>query len=136
MIATDIEIHIPGQPFRQKRHRTGKNGRYDASSGDKKTIMQNLLFYKPTTPLDGPIKIFFKAYFQTPKSWSDAKKERHEGQYRPKTPDTDNIEKIYFDAMNGMIWKDDKQVVDCRVQKLYSMKPRIQILIKELEPIE
>lgn len=133
---TDLEIHIPGQPFRQKRHRTNGYRRYDPSAGNKKTIQKALLFYKPTRPIAGPVIVKFEAYFQTPKSWSGVKQERHEGRYRPKTPDTDNIEKIYFDAMNGMIWEDDKQVVDCRVQKLYSMKPRTVIRVMEIEPVE
>lgn len=130
----DLEIHIPGQPFRQKRHRTGKNGRYDPSAGDKATIQKNLLFYKPVAPMAGPVIVRIEAYFQTPLSWSGAKQERHEGKYRPKTPDTDNIVKILFDAMNGMIWEDDKQVVSSKVDKYYSTKPRTIIRIKELKP--
>lgn len=133
---TDLEIFIPQQPFSQKRHRTGNNGRYDPSESEKKVIKQRLEFYKPPVPLEGPLIIDIDAYFQTPESWSGAKQERHEGRYRPKKPDKDNIEKIYFDAMNGVIFEDDKQIVNGRTRKYYSMKPRTIIRIKELDPIE
>ena len=70
------------------------------------------------------------------KAGPEYKKERHEGRFRPKKPDKDNIEKIYFDAMNGMIWGDDNQVIDGRTRKFYSMKPRTVIRIKELEGVQ
>ena len=133
---TDLEIFIPQQPFAQKRHRTSGNRRYDPSESDKKVVKQRLEFYKPPTPMAGPLVMDIEAYFQTPESWSGVKQERHEGRYRPKKPDFDNIEKIYCDAMNGVIFEDDNQIVNCRIRKYYSMNPRTIIRIKELEPIE
>lgn len=130
----DLEIHIPGQPFAQKRHRSKKNGHtWDPSANDKETIQKALLFYKPTRLLTGAIILTIQCYFQTPKSWSDAKKERYEGTYRMKTPDWDNSGKIYCDAMNGMIYNDDKQVVRGTVEDRYSMNPRTIIRIKEIQ---
>lgn len=133
---TDLEIFIPQQPFRQKRHRTSGNRRYDPSASDKKKIKERLEFYKPARPLEGPLIVDIDSYFQTPQSWSGAKQERHEGRYRPKKPDKDNIEKIYFDAMNKVIFLDDKQIVSGRTRKYYSMNPRTIIRVTELEPIE
>lgn len=129
-----MKITIEGQPYSQKRHRTAKSGhRYDPSSKDKKAIQKALLPIKPTKPLTGLFAVTIRAYFETPKSWSDKKREEHEEWFRPKTPDVDNIEKILFDAMNKYILADDKMIVYTSVSKHYSMNPRTEIEIHEID---
>ena len=44
-------------------------------------------------------------------------------------PDWDNIGKIVSDALNGIAYRDDSQVVDSRVRKIYSNEPRTVIRI-------
>ena len=127
-----MRIVIP-ETYSQKRHRTSKNGhRYDPSAKDKKTIREHLLPIKPKEPLESNLEVHITAFFKTPTSWSDKKKAEVEGEYRPKTPDTDNIEKILFDSMNGYIFKDDKQIVRCVTEKRYSVKPATVIRINEI----
>ena len=46
-----------------------------------------------------------------------------------KKPDWDNIGKIICDALNGIVWKDDAQIVDGRVVKLYAEHPRVEVEI-------
>lgn len=48
-------------------------------------------------------------------------------------PDIDNYEKFVFDCCNGVIWKDDKQVVACFHEKKYSDNPRVEILVEILK---
>lgn len=48
-------------------------------------------------------------------------------------PDADNYLKGVKDALKGIIWKDDSQVVDAFVRKRYSARPRIEVKIKELQ---
>jgi len=127
-----MRITIEGQPFSQKRHRTNGMRRYDPSAKDKKTIKQQLLPIKPSEPLDGELRVEMVAYFETPKSWSNKKRTEVEEKYRPKSPDVDNIFKIYADAMNGYIYEDDRQVVSTSIEKAYSVNPRIEIEIHEL----
>lgn len=128
-----MKLIIPGQPKSQKRHRTARSGhRYDPSSKDKKVIRRHALQIKPPKPIKDLLRVEVDAYFQTPTSWSDAKIERHEGRRRGKTPDVDNIEKIIFDALNKMIWQDDKQIVESKVRKFYSNTPRTEITIIQL----
>ena len=127
-----MRIIIPGQPFSQKRHRTNGYRRYDPSAKDKKTIRKQLLPIKPPKPLESNLKVTIWAYFQTPKSWSKKKQEEVEGLYRAKNPDVDNIFKIYADAMNGYIYKDDRQIVRGQVVKYYSMEPKTVIIISEI----
>ena len=127
-----MKITIPGNPFSQKRHRTNGHRRYDPSAKDKKTIRKQLLPIKPPRPLESNLSVTIEAHFQTPKSWSKKKQKEVEGSYRPKNPDFDNISKIYSDAMNGYIYKDDRQIVHGQVVKYYSMEPKTVIIISEL----
>lgn len=56
------------------------------------------------------------------------------GDLRPaKKPDCSNIVKGIEDALNGMIWKDDAQIVTLIVRKWYSESPRA---IVEVTPLE
>ena len=45
--------------------------------------------------------------------------------------DWDNIGKIVCDALNGIAYHDDKQVVDGQVRKFYSEQPRVVVTIQE-----
>ena len=49
-----------------------------------------------------------------------------------KKPDADNILKGFLDAMNGIIYKDDVQVVRFSVQKHYGTEPGVYTMIREL----
>ena len=86
---------------------------------------------------DTPIKISVIAYFGIPKSYSKKKKEAcYTHKLKPtKKPDTDNILKIVCDALNGIAYYDDKQIVEATVKKLYSVDEKEYLTI-EVEVIE
>jgi Holliday junction resolvase RusA-like endonuclease len=42
-------------------------------------------------------------------------------------PDADNVVKAIFDGLNGVLWRDDVQVVDLRVRKRYSAAPAVRV---------
>lgn len=44
-------------------------------------------------------------------------------------PDIDNIAKLYMDAMNGIVYPDDKQVFDMHVVRHYSDTPRVEVTV-------
>lgn len=69
-----------------------------------------------------------------PKSFSKKKTEMAErGEIVPVTkPDADNYLKAIKDALNGVIWRDDSQIVDVQVSKRYSVRPRIEIEVHEV----
>ena len=48
------------------------------------------------------------------------------------TGDVDNYLKI-LDALNGIVWADDSQIVEARVFKRYGNNPRLAILVEALE---
>ena len=88
-----------------------------------------------------PLRVLIEAYFAVPKSFSKKKaKEADAGAIRPQIkPDCDNIAKNICDALNGVVYPDDKQVVSLVVRKEYTTKDefvRITIDKEELDPLE
>lgn len=80
---------------------------------------------------DMPIKVEIISYRKAPKSaqrwFSEA---GLHGDIVPLTkPDTDNISKLYLDAMNSVVYPDDKQVYDLRICKAYSDQPRTEVVV-------
>ncbi len=63
-----------------------------------------------------------------PKGFPAAKRYLAEiGLIRPTTrPDSSNYLKIFEDALNDTVWKDDSQVVDARICKYYG-DPRAEV---------
>lgn len=83
-------------------------------------------------PLDGPIEVVVTAFMPMASSWSKKKTAAAiEGSVRPGKPDADNILKI-LDALNGIVWRDDAQIVEARVSKLYDTDPRLEIEVSPL----
>jgi Holliday junction resolvase RusA-like endonuclease len=87
-------------------------------------------------PSDRPILADITFYMPMPNSWSGKKKERLNGQIHTSKPDIDNLIKGVFDAINGICWKDDRQVYEVHSKKFYSFNPGIGIEIWELEEEE
>ncbi len=85
-------------------------------------------------PLEGPIALTVTAFMPVPKSWSQKKRDAAlAGTIRPVVkPDWDNLGKC-TDALKGIAWTDDTQVVDGRVVKFYDERPRLRI---EIAPCE
>lgn len=72
--------------------------------------------------LDGPICLTLRCYFP----FSGAARRRGDV-YHIKRPDIDNIIKIVGDALNGIAWKDDSQIVSVLAEKGLSEYPRLEI---------
>lgn len=71
-------------------------------------------------------------YLPIPRSWSPKKTQSAiEGKIHPiSRPDWDNYGKLVSDSLNGIVYKDDSLVVDGRSRKVYSLCPRIRIIIR------
>ena len=81
----------------------------------------------------GAVAIEIHAYYGIPKRTSRKKVlDMISDKERPiKKPDGDNVAKAVCDALNGVAYKDDSQVVDLTVRKYYSKIPHIQVFISE-----
>ena len=87
-------------------------------------------------PDDIMLDMRIKAYYSNPKSASKKKKAAMlAGKIRPtKKPDMDNVVKIIADSLNQIAYRDDTQIVDCQCRKFYSENPRVEVIIKSVEP--
>jgi Holliday junction resolvase RusA-like endonuclease len=85
------------------------------------------------SPLEGPLVVRMTAFMPLAKSWSRKKTAAAlEGSERPGKPDLDNIVKAVGDALNQIVWRDDAQIAEARLSKLYDLRPRLEIEVEEL----
>ena len=87
-------------------------------------------------PLETPVALFCYVRLPIPKSHSKKRLQAClEGLERPITkPDLDNVIKAAGDAINGIIFKDDRQIVSIHATKKYDANPGIEILVREELP--
>jgi len=85
-------------------------------------------------PFTGALKATFAIYVEIPKSFTKAKRKAAlEGIEHPTTkPDLDNIVKLLADAMNGIVYKDDKQIVSICVSKKYAEHASAHVYVGEI----
>ena len=83
--------------------------------------------------LQTPMALRVTAYHGIPVSWSKRKKlDALAGHIVPGKPDLDNVAKAVLDALNGVIYADDKQVIRLVAEKEYSIDPRIEVYVHEV----
>lgn len=80
------------------------------------------------------LEVRIAAYYDIPKSTSKSKRQQMlSGILLPtKKPDIDNIAKCILDALNGVAFHDDTQVVKLCMEKFYAEKPRVEVEIQEI----
>ena len=86
---------------------------------------------------DAPIVLNLCAWFPVPKSWPKRKKEmaRAGDLYPTVKPDCDNIGKIIADALNDIVYNDDRQIVDYHIQKRYCRideEPHVVVFVEPM----
>lgn len=132
-----VKFTIPGDPKGKGRHRTTRDGR---SYTPRETVVyENLvkaMYYQSCGQArfgDEPLDMRVVAYYRIPESASKKKREAMiNGEIRPQIkPDWDNVGKIVSDALNGIAYRDDKQIVDAQTRKFYSEQPRVVVTLQE-----
>lgn len=143
-----INILVVGEPVAQGRPKfSARNGfikAYDpAKSRDYKDYVRLAAAEQMQGKelLQGALKLSICIYRTAPQAIAGKPKKAEEaerGDIRPTTkPDLDNYVKGVKDALKGVVWGDDSQIVDY-IQpfgKFYSAKPRIEIMVKTITEI-
>lgn len=136
---------IPGKPQGKARARTFYNPKTKGMSSmtpEKTVLYENLIATcylqeagEERFSDDAYLKVRIQAFYEIPKSSTKTKKAAMaSGEILPdKKPDIDNIAKAVLDALNGVAYRDDTQVVELQMRKKYSDRPRLEICIEELE---
>lgn len=85
-------------------------------------------------PFTSPVLLRFTAVFQTPRYFNRALREAaaRGSLYAIKKPDKDNIEKLIVDALNGIAFVDDQQVMGGGIKR-YGSPERIDVSFETLE---
>lgn len=131
-----IRFEIPGEPIAKARPRVTKWGVHTPEKTKNYEVLVKELYAinHGQTMLEGELGIRLKLYFQIPKSASKKKKQlMMDQELRPtKKPDLDNCMKSITDALNGLAYKDDSQIVSATIEKYYSDIPRAEVEIKSV----
>lgn len=136
-----MQFVVKGPIKGKERARTfydSKIGKHRSITPGQTVMYQNLvqLCYRTSEGveqyMDGEaVGIVIHAYFDIPKSYSKRKREMIcDGKLYPtKKPDADNIGKIICDALNGVAFKDDSQIVELTVKKYYTELPEQYVVV-------
>ena len=133
-------FRVNGMPQGEARPRFTRQGRaytpkktrdYEA---DIKAAALKAAMLQGWLKTDQPMRVHVCAWFPAPKSYSKKKRAACEAGdiYPTKKPDADNIAKC-LDALNGVIWHDDAQVVECIVRKRYCSggeQPHLNVFVE------
>ena len=133
-------FEILGEPMGKQRPRFVRVGNFTRTYTPKETVNYEnwvKLSYQNfggENFADAPLRTEVYIYCKIPKSFS--KKKRQEAIddkiFPQKTPDIDNCCKIIFDALNGIAYNDDKQIVELKAIKRYAEKERVVVIIEQI----
>lgn len=130
-----IKISLPGEPIAKMRPKFSRKGTYDPQHSIKHAAKFQVLSQlngRNPFPKDVAIDIEINFYFHCP---SHKLSLLHWGiMDHVEKPDIDNCEKWICDILNGIIYEDDKQIINSTCHKIYSDDPRTEILIMPKKP--
>lgn len=84
-----------------------------------------------TEPTEKPLKAIIKVQFMPPESLSKSKKNALLFTPYDKKPDCDNLAKAILDSLNGLAYKDDKQITYLSIEKIYGLENKIEVNLEE-----
>lgn len=139
---TLINLTVPGEPQGKQRPKARIFGKGQKARGmlytPEKTVQYETFIkelfaikYPDFEPVEIALTLVLTAGLTIPTSASRIKKQKMEdGEIRPtKKPDNDNVLKAVMDALEGLAYKNDSQIVSAGVDKFYSTKPGLMISI-------
>ncbi len=139
MTSRPVTIVLMGEPvpFARSGHRGGQH-----YTPEKQRAAMAVMRYEAACcmdylkfPLfDGPVALDLHSEFSIPASWSARKRAAAlAGEIRPgKRPDLDNLYKLAADALNGIVYRDDAQIVEATMRKVYGVQPKMVVTVTAL----
>ena len=114
-----IEFTVPGRPVPMARPRVTAHGTYTpktcriykhcVESLAKAAMLSNDFAPFENEPLECRVKFIFPLPKSRKNPWATSR------------PDLDNLYKAVTDAMNGIVYKDDSQIVRASIEKAYEV---------------
>ena len=135
-----VTFKVDANPVGKQRARYVKRGNFVQAYTPEKTRTYETLIKDAaieamgtSEPLETPVTLYLYIRVPIPKSHSKKKVEAClNGLDQPiKKPDASNILKSVEDGMNGIVYKDDSQIVNLHVTKVYSTLAGVDVCVKE-----
>lgn len=111
-----LTFEIPGTPAAWARARTGKGRFFKSAKQERAQASVEGAYVEAAQglqPHEGPVQVAIACHFLAPK-------DHWEGRECTKRPDLDNLAKLVGDALNGLAYRDDSQIVGLTVEKHYT----------------
>ena len=137
-----VEYRIECDPVPKGRPRAAVRGRHATLYTPKKTADYEAAVSRIAKeamsgdPLEGPVKVTIIAYFTFPKSRSKRDRAEMRNGLVPclNRADVDNLAKSILDAMNGIVYLDDRQVTRLLVEKYYADEGKCLVRVESNSP--
>lgn len=131
-----ISITVPGEPVAKGRPRFTRTGHVYTpkktaiyETAVRMSVMAAMKGHKIVT---GAVRLTVTAFFPIPASYPLSKKAKAKAGIlrHTKRPDLSNVVKAVEDALNGIGYADDAQIVSLIAKKAYSEIPRTEIIVE------
>jgi Holliday junction resolvase RusA-like endonuclease len=135
-----VTFKVDADPVGKQRARYVKRGNFVSTYTPEKTRTYEALLKEAaieamgaSEPLETPVSLYLYIRVPIPKSCTKKRLEDiANGSEKPtKKPDSSNILKSVEDAMNGVVYKDDCQIINHHITKVYSSLSGVDICVKE-----
>jgi len=136
-----IQFTVDGDPIPKGRPRFARRGHFVQTYTDAKTIdyethvaMKARHAIGASDPLKGALTVFLYLRYGVPTSYSKKRKEAClRGVEYPKKVDLDNVYKSITDAMQGIVYLNDSQIVETHITKVYAETAGANVMVQETE---
>ena len=138
-----VAFFVPGEPVAKGRARAFvRHGHVAHYTPEKTARYENLVKLAAqqatnSEPLEGPLSLYCAFALPVPASYSKKRTESclSGSEWPCKKPDTDNLLKSIKDGCNGVVWKDDCQVVQVYALKVYGGVPGVSVKVEAAQPL-
>lgn len=141
-----MHFEVIGMPQGKARARTfydPRLGKHRSLTPDKTVLYENLIKTsylaaenRKTFFDKEPVEMCITAMFPIPKSTTKKDRERIKNKelFPIRKPDIDNLTKVICDALNGVAYHDDTQVVRLEVRKVYTEdEPKVVVALGKFD---
>ena len=138
-----VTFKVDVDPVGKQRARYARRGNFVQTYTPDKTRNYEALLKEAaieamgsSEPLETPVSLYLYIRVPIPKSFSKKKvQDCLNGSEQPmKKPDSSNVLKSVEDAMNGVVYKDDCQIINHHMTRVYSTLAGVDICVKEYLP--
>ena len=138
-----VTFKLDADPVGKQRARYARRGNFVQTYTPDKTRNYEALLKEAaieamgsSEPLETPVSLYLYIRVPIPKSFSKKKvQDCLNGSEQPmKKPDSSNVLKSVEDAMNGVVYMDDCQIINHHMTRVYSTLAGVDICIKEYLP--